>query len=85
MYFRELARSCRGDGSSPEYSESPIEPVAQMWGNHPGKPFAKYPSITEKLVARRASSMFSRWLSEAIPPERDAKSDVSGGIISEHA
>jgi len=55
-----------------------------MWGNHPGKPVAKYPGIIEKLVARRASSMLSRWLSEAIPPERDAKSDVSGGIILEH-
>ena len=52
-----------------------------MWGNHPGKPVAKYPGIIEKLVARRASSMLSRWLSEAIPPERDAKTDVSAGII----
>jgi len=34
-----------------------------------------------KPVARRASSLLSRWLSEAIPPERDAKTDVSAGII----
>ena len=30
-----------------------------------------------KPLARRASSTLSRWLSEAIPPESDVKSDVS--------
>lgn len=34
-----------------------------------------------KHVARRASSLLSRWYRFAQPPERDAKTDVSAGII----